>query len=331
MTQIQRDDVRFTIDGVEVVASPYETIWQAASRIGKVIPHLCHREAAGYRPDGNCRSCLVEIEGEGLEPSCRWRPQAGMKVLTESPRARRARGLVMELLLTDQPPAALAHNPDAPISRWAGYLGLSGSRFPRRKVPLPDRSHPGITLNAGACIQCGLCVRACGEVQGHNVIGMAGRGAHARVVFDLEAAMGESTCIACGECVQACPTGALMPARLLDGRQAMTEAPDRSVDSVCPYCGVGCQISYQVKDNRILSVDGQDGPANQGRLCVKGRFGFDYVEHPHRLTTPLIRRADAAKSADLVIDPANPWTHFRAATWDEALDVAAAGLRRVLD
>jgi len=342
MSQIRRDNVCFTIDGAEVEALPYETIWEAASRIGKVLPHLCHRSTPGYRPDGNCRSCLVEIEGAGLEPSCRWRPQPGMKVLTETRRARRARELVVELLLADQPPRERAHNPDAPFWRWADRLGLSTSRFPARERggnggrggregSQPDRSHPGIAVNLGACIQCGLCVRACTEVQGHNVIGMAGRGPHTRIVFDLGDPLGASTCVACGECVQACPTGALMPAAVLDDRQVMTKRPSRSVDSVCPYCGVGCQITYQVHDNEILYVDGQDGPANQSRLCVKGRYGFDYVTHPHRLTRPLIRRADAPKHPALTVDPADPSAHFREATWAEALDVAAAGLRRILE
>ena len=126
--------------------------------------------------------------------------------------------------------------------------------------------------------------------------------------------------------MQACPTGALMPAK-----EVGKEAPAKQVDSVCPYCGVGCQLTFNVKDNKILWVDGKDGPANHGRLCVKGRFGFDYVTHRHRLTTPLIRREDAPKSADIDIDPANPFTHFREASWDEALDVAAAGLKRIRD
>jgi formate dehydrogenase major subunit len=331
VSQIKRDNVTFTLDGAEVVAFPYETIWQVATRHGKVVPHLCHSERAGYRPDGNCRSCLVEIEGDGLEPSCRWRPQPGMKVHTASARAERSRSLVMELLLADQPVRTQAHDPGSQLWEWADRMGMASSRFPARSGIAPDRSHPAIAVNLGACIHCNLCIRGCSEVQGHRVIGMSGRGARARIVFDLDSPMGESTCVACGECVQACPTGALMPARLLDDAQRLAVVPDRAVDSVCPYCGVGCQLTYQVKGNEIVSVDGQDGPANQGRLCVKGRFGFDYVSHPHRLTRPLVRRSDAPKHPGLKVDPANPWTHFREATWDEALDLAAGGLRRVLE
>jgi formate dehydrogenase major subunit len=143
--------------------------------------------------------------------------------------------------------------------------------------------------------------------------------------------MGASTCVACGECVQACPTGALMPATLVDAANVRTQFPDRQVDSVCPYCGVGCQLTYHIKDDKLLYVSGRNGPANENRLCVKGRFGFDYVTHPHRLTQPLIRKDGVAKHARDTVDPANPWTHFRAASWDEALDRAAAGLRRIRD
>jgi formate dehydrogenase major subunit len=181
-------------------------------------------------------------------------------------------------------------------------------------------------VNLDACIQCGLCVRACREVQENDVIGMAGRGQDAYPVFDMNDPMGASTCVACGECVQACPTGALMPATVTDETGLGDSADfDREVASICPFCGVGCQISLKIKDGKVKYVEGLDGPANEGRLCVKGRFGFDYIHHAHRLTKPLIRREDAPAKG-LNIDPANPLTHFREATWDEALDFAAKGL-----
>jgi len=170
-----------------------------------------------------------------------------------------------------------------------------------------------------ACIQCTRCLRACRDEQVNDVIGLALRGAREKIVFDMDDPMGASTCVACGECVQACPTGALMPAR-----DAALRPADRQVASVCPYCGVGCQLTYHVKDNRILHAEGRDGPANHGRLCVKGRYGFDYVHHPDRLTRPLIRRADMPKRADLVLDPADVMQVFREASWDEALALAGA-------
>ena len=326
------DPVPFLLDGREVRAEPGETIWQAAQRVGVEIPHLCWLPQPGYRADGNCRACMVEIAGERvLAASCIRRPTPGMRVSTDSERARSARRLVMELLVADQPPRDRAHDPDSKFWGWAERVGVAASRFPARQQPPPDLSHPAMAVHLDACIQCGLCVRACREVQVNDVIGMAGRGGAETVVFDFGDPMGASTCVGCGECVQACPTGALMPANLLDADGVKRVAADRTVDSVCPYCGVGCQITYHVKGDRILHVTGRDGPANRNRLCVKGRFGFDYIAHPHRLTRPLIRRPDAPKTAGPAIDPGNPWTHFREASWEEALEAAAEGLKAIRD
>jgi formate dehydrogenase major subunit len=326
------ETIRFNLDGQEVEARAGETIWQVANRRGTEIPHLCYSPAPGYRPDGNCRACMVEIEGERvLAASCIRKPTPGMKVKTASERAKSARKMVFELLMADQPERDVAHDPDSRLWHWADNVGVADSRFAPRDMPAPDPSHPAMRVNLDACIHCNLCVRACREVQVNDVIGMAGRGHHAKIVFDFDDPMGQSTCVACGECVQACPTGALMPATVLDERQVKVVEADRSVDSVCPYCGVGCQLTYQVKDDKLLYVEGRDGPANENRLCVKGRFGFDYVHHPHRLTEPLIRKPGVPKHADDQVDPANPWTHFRKATWDEALALAAGGLKRIRD
>src|SRR6185295_7901998 len=169
------------------------------------------------------------------------------------------------------------------------------------------------------------------EVQVNDVIGMAYRNHDSKIVFDFDDPMGESTCVACGECVQACPTGALMPAALLDDNQTRTVYADKKVDSLCPLCGVGCQVTYQVKDDKVIYAEGRDGPANHNRLCVKGRFGFDYIHHPHRLTKPLVRLPNAKKDANDQVDPANPFTHFREASWEEALDIAAKGLVKIRD
>jgi formate dehydrogenase major subunit len=329
------ETIRFTLDGVEVEARPGETIWQVAKRQGTLIPHLCHKDAPGYRPDGNCRACMVEIEGERtLAASCIRTPSQGMVVKSASERAEKSRKLVMELLLADQPAREAAHDRSSHLWDMADLEGVTASRFPaleRERIPLLDDSHVAMRVNLDACIHCNLCVRACREVQVNDVIGMAFRGHDSKVVFDFDDPMGASTCVACGECVQACPTGALMEASLLDDQQVGDSKDyDREVNSVCPYCGVGCQITFKIKDNRIRYVDGAPGPANENRLCVKGRFGFDYVGHPHRLTKPLIRRADAPPKG-LNVDPANPLTHFREASWDEALDAAARGLARLAD
>jgi formate dehydrogenase major subunit len=326
------DPIKFILDGDEVEAAPGETIWQVANRKGVEIPHLCYSPAPGYRPDGNCRACMVEIEGERvLAASCIRKPAPGMKVKTGSDRARFSRQIVFELLVGDQPERATSHDPDSRFWRWADRVGVAQSRFPVKAQPAADRSHPAMAVNLDACIECTLCVRACREVQVNDVIGMKGRGHGEKIVFDFDDPMGQSTCVACGECVQACPTGALMPATLVDEHNVFTTKPDRRVDSVCPYCGVGCQLTYNIKDDKLLYVDGHDGPSNQNRLCVKGRFGFDYVHHPHRLTHPLIRKDGVPKGADDWVDPANPWAHFRQAGWDEALDRAAQGLKHIRD
>jgi formate dehydrogenase major subunit len=322
----------FTIDDREIDIREGETIFRAARRLGIKLPHLCYTPKPGYRPDGNCRVCMVEIEGERvLAASCIRPPTPGMKVKTQTDRATTARRMVAELLVADQPGLEIAHDPDSELWTIAKRQTIEPGRFPRDTRPAPDRSHPAMAVNLDACIHCNLCVRACREVQVNDVIGMAGRGHHAKIVFDFDDPMGESTCVACGECVQACPTGALMPSTLVDERNVFTGKPDREVNSVCPYCGVGCQLTYHVKDDKLLYVSGRDGPANQNRLCVKGRFGFDYVSNPQRLTQPLVRKEGVGKAADDLVDPSNPWTHFRVATWEEALDRAAKGLVKIRD
>ncbi len=239
---------------------------------------------------------------------------------------------MFELLLADQPERDTAHDPKSLFWSWAGKMGLSASRFPAGARPnkTADFSHPAMAVQLDACIHCNLCVRACREVQVNGVIGMAARGHLEKIVFDFDDPMGASTCVACGECVQACPTGALMPKTLLDEKGAFAVEPELEVESVCPYCGVGCQLTYKIAGKRIVAVDGRTGPSNQNRLCVKGRFGFDYVHHADRLRRPLIRK-DGVSKHDAAIDPLNPLTHFREASWDEALDRAASGLRRIRD
>ena len=329
------DKIRFQLDGQEVEAERGMTIWEVANGRGLVIPHLCHKPAPGYRPDGNCRACMVEIEGERtLAASCIREPSEGMVVHTQNERSKQARRMVVELLMADQPERDVAHDSASHFWSMADANEVEESRFPTLeadRIPLLDDSHVAMRVNLDACIQCGLCVRACREVQVNDVIGMAGRGHDAYPTFDFADPMGESTCVACGECVQACPTGALMPASVLDDQQVGDSKDfDEEVKSICPFCGVGCQVSLKVKDGKIKHVEGINGPANEGRLCVKGRFGYDYIHHPHRLTKPLIRRDDAPAKR-LNVDPANWQEVFREASWDEALDFAAHGLVKLRD
>ena len=357
--------IDLTLDGRPVQARPGETLWALAARLGTPIPHLCHRpdepgQAAGLRPEGNCRACVVEVAGERtLAASCCRAAAPGMTVSTGSERAVRARRMVLELLSADAGAASAGATADSELLRWAAAEGVSEVREGLRRPPAAapatthhgapadaaphhassrparDTSHPAITVDHDACILCTRCVRACRDEQGNDVIGLGGRGAATRISFDADAPLGASSCVGCGECVQACPTGALAPA----GGVALTPKV-KAVDSVCPFCGVGCQLTWHVGRNaqgaeRIEMVTGRDGPANRGRLCVKGRYGFDYVHHPERLTVPLVRRAGVPK------DPADIERHrrgelpldalFRPAGWDEALDLAAGGLRRLRD
>jgi formate dehydrogenase major subunit len=282
--------IKFYLNGKQVEANNDETIWQVSNRLGTEIPHLCYADKPGYRADGNCRACMVEIEGERvLAASCVRKPSPNMKVQTTSDKAKKSRELVFELLLADQPERDVAHDNNSHFWNWIDKVDLKENRFPKKTPCQPDTSHPSMAVNLDACIQCNLCVRACREVQVNDVIGMAGRGHESKIVFDFDDPMGESSCVACGECVQACPTGALMPSSVLNDDQIGDSSDyDEEIKSICPFCGVGCQVSLKVKEGKVKWVDGINGPANEGRLCVKGRFGFDYIDHPHRITKPLI-------------------------------------------
>ena len=328
--------VVFQLDGETIHAVAGESILSAAKRHGVKIPHLCFQD--GMRADGNCRACVVEIKGERtLAPSCCRQPTAAMEVSAASPRALTSQKMVLEMLLADMPDAGYKWNdeatPHGELSAWAQRLDVKvrpALQALRRSQPKSDASHPAMLVNLDACIQCNRCVRACREEQVNDVIGYAHRGSQSQIVFDLDDPMGNSTCVACGECVQACPTGALMPKT-----QVGSQVVDKKVDSVCPFCGVGCLLTYNVKDNTIISVDGRDGPANHNRLCVKGRFGFDYVHNPQRLTVPLIRKTGVSKDphaiAELNRDAANWSAVFREATWDEALAIGAGKLKQLKD
>ncbi|SIT53612.1 NAD-dependent formate dehydrogenase catalytic subunit / NAD-dependent formate dehydrogenase iron-sulfur protein [Mesorhizobium prunaredense] len=332
------DGVIFTLDGKTVTAADDETIWDVAKREGTRIPHLCHVDMPGYRPDGNCRACMVDVEGERvLAASCIRKPTAGMVVKTNTERATKSRQMVFELLASNMRPAADGPDQQSMFWQWAGSMGISGGRYSSKFAtddvrPEFDITNPAIAVNLDSCITCGACVRACREVQVNDVLGMAERGNHSLPVFDMHDPMGLSTCVTCGECVQACPTGALYEKSLMDdaGKTRVIQEFDKVVDTLCPFCGVGCQTSVAVKDNRIVQVDGRNGYANENRLCVKGRFGFDYAMSPERLTKPLIRRDDAPKSGDADMRGVDPLTVFREASWEEALARAAGGLKTIL-
>jgi formate dehydrogenase major subunit len=321
--------VQFTLNGQTVEAPAGKSIFNIAKELGIQIPHLCHQE--GLAPDGNCRACVVEVQGERtLAPSCCRSATPGMQVRTDSERAVKSQKMVLEMLLSDLPEQGhkwlddRAEAPHGELSQWAEHHAVQVrpalAALRRESIPA-DLSHPAMAVNLDACIQCNRCERACRDLQVNDVIGLAFRGAHTQVVFDLADPMGGSSCVGCGECVQACPTGALMPKSHMGPQQV-----DREVDSVCPFCGVGCLVTFQVRDEKIVSVQGRAGPANEGRLCVKGRFGMDYIHSPDRITKPLIRKPGVAKDLSLV-EGLTDWREvFREASWEEALDVATGPL-----
>ena len=300
------------INGSEYLANTDETILDVSKRNNIEIPHLCFKE--GMRPDGNCRVCVVEIEGErALQPSCIRKVTDGMVINTENDRVLHSQKVVIELLKSDV--SSQQYDPNSELTHWADKLKVEQIRFPSKVQNKHDFSHPAISVNLDACIQCTRCVRACREEQVNDVIGYAKRGISSEIIFDLDDPMGTSTCVGCGECVQACPTGALMPSK-----EVGLVVPDKKVDSVCPYCGVGCLLTYNIKDDKILFAEGRDGPANMSRLCVKGRYGFNYVNSDQRLTVPLARKQGVSKDIDPEdFDLDNIQNYFEPISWDDAI------------
>jgi formate dehydrogenase major subunit len=339
-----------TIDGTEVTVPAGTTIWDAAKQIGVDIPALCHDSRLD--PVGVCRMCVVDVGGRVLAASC-VRPCAnGMQVETSGEKVEGHRKMLTELLMSDQPEtcAKQASTKDSELHALAKHYDADGSALPRGNSRPADDSSKVIAVDHQACILCDRCIRACNDVQSNEVIGRTGKGYTTRIGFDLDNPMGDSTCVSCGECLAACPTGALTnkPITLpIVPRQSL-----KQVDTVCPYCGVGCSLTYHIdeKQNRIVYAEGRDSVVNDERLCVKGRYGFDYPSHPQRLTKPLIRREEFYPKRPLSPEVAGEIGHgkkrrrgkkvvsyddvmpaFREATWDEALDLVANKLLAVRD
>ena len=339
--------VRLTIDGREIEVARGTTIWDAARSLGVDVPVLCHEPRLA--PVGVCRVCVVDVGERTLAAACVRECEPGMVVRTATDEITVHRRVLTDLLIVDQPPAerdarsALADNE---LRTLGGRLGADGGMLPPASVERArDGSSPVIAVDHEACILCDRCIRACNDLQGNDVIGRTGKGYRAGIAFDLGAPMGESTCVSCGECAAVCPTGALV--------DKAVSAPLRPrdqlvpVDSVCPYCGVGCTLTYHVDrtENRIVFAEGRDGSASRARLCVKGRYGWDYAEHPQRLTRPLIRRDGAYPKGPLSRDVRGehdgrrkpggvvPYDEvlpaFRDASWDEALALVSRRLGEI--
>lgn len=368
----EQPDVTLTIDGQNLTVPAGTTIWEAARDAGIDIPVLCHSESMD--PVGVCRMCVVDVGERVLAPSCMRECQPDMNVDASSEKVEKHRKVLTELLLSEHPvPCARElSSGDCELEALGRHYGLlpdnlsadadcAGAscvsppeRFSPAAAKLDDhedrtgwRSHDGsspvIAVDHQACILCDRCVRACDDIQSNDVIGRSGKGFDSQIAFDLNNPMGNSTCVSCGECVSSCPTGALVQQQIT--LPVIPSEEMTSVDSVCPYCGVGCAITFHKVDNQIVQAEGRESPVNHGRLCVKGRYGWDYPMHAQRLTKPLIRVESAypkgplssevtqsvSRRAGGVVDYDEVMPAFREASWDEALDLIGKKLGSIRD
>jgi formate dehydrogenase alpha subunit len=317
--------VRLTIDGKEVQVEQGSTVLEAVRALGLYVPTLCFDE--DMKPFGACRLCIVQIQGmRGLPLSCATPASEGMVVQTETEEIRKVRRAIVEMAIADHPYECLVcdKSEDCELLKVARYVGVDKDRIKRLRRGMQtrpiDTSHPAYDRDLNKCILCGKCVRACDEIQVTNAIDFIHRGYKTLIAPFGGKPVAQSNCVSCGECIERCPTGALMPKNFI--------APQREVKTICPYCGVGCSIYLGVRGNDIVRVKGdKESEVNKGGLCVKGRFGFDYVNHPDRLTKPLIRREGVPKS----LDNQDFSKVFREATWEEALEKVVQGIGRIRD
>jgi formate dehydrogenase major subunit len=341
--------LKLTIDGRPIEAEPGTTIWEAARESGIEIPALCHDPR--LFPVGVCRVCVVDVGERVLAASCVRQCEPDMQVRTATPELEAHRATLVELLAADQPSgwreARARKTGDDELLALARRYDVTGDALPSGGHRAIDESSKVIAVDHQACILCDRCIRACDDLQNNEVLGRTGKGYGARIAFDLDAPMGESTCVSCGECAAVCPTGALVDKPVAAALRPRDEL--EAVDTVCPYCGVGCALTYHVDraSNAIVFAEGRESPGNQQRLCVKGRYGWDYAGHPQRLTVPLIRRDafypkgplsrdvrgdhDGRRRPGGPVDYAEVMPAFREATWDEALDLVAQRLSAIRD
>lgn len=296
-------EIAITIDGRQVRAPAGATVLDAARAAGIYIPTLCMDDL--LKPYGACRLCLVSVEGLPYPASsCTTPVEEGMVVRTSTPAVDKARRLALDLIVADHPLECLTcrKNGRCELQKVAAYMGVTGSRLraTRRQVA-QDSTNPFYDRDMAKCIMCGRCVRACDEIRAVHAIDYIGRSFQAKIGTAMDRAIISSNCESCGQCVDTCPVGALVD-------RQWSGLPDREVRSVCPYCGCGCGVVLQVKGGRLVGATAdRQHPVSKGSLCVKGRFGLDFVHHPERLTSPLIKREGK----------------FVEASWDEALDLVA--------
>lgn len=307
--------MKITINGKAIEAAEGQTILQAALAAGMYIPHLCYHEKVGAA--GKCRACVVEVEGmKGLQTACSVRVRDKMAVRSDTPVALNAQRLAVDLMLSTGTHDCLSceQNGDCELQDAAYFLGIERPSIQYGDIDRAfDTSSEFVYVERNKCISCGRCVAACNGTVVNQVIDFGYRGHETEIIFDADVPMGESTCVQCGECSQICPVGAIID-KCAIGAGRIWEL--KKVETVCPYCGVGCKLELHIdeKANRIVKIRGvEDAPTNNGMLCVKGRYGFDFVSHPERLTVPLIKENGA----------------FREAGWEEAIDLVASRFKAI--
>jgi predicted molibdopterin-dependent oxidoreductase YjgC len=305
---------KLTINGREVRFKNGQTILEVARDHGVEIPTLCYLKDT--TPTGACRMCLVEVKGaRSLVASCAMPAAPGSVIDTDSEKVHTARRLNVELLLASGEHNCLLceANGDCKLQELAYRYGIESVRFEGKTQSYPiEDLNPLIVRDFDKCVLCGRCVQACNEIQVNQAIGFGYRGAKAKIVTSGDRPYHESDCVFCGQCVEVCPTGALTEKK---ARGKARSWETKKVRTTCPYCGVGCQLWLHLKDDEIIKVTAvEDAQPNRGRLCVKGRFGYDFIHSPERLTTPLIKENG----------------EFREASWDEALDLVADKFRQII-
>jgi predicted molibdopterin-dependent oxidoreductase YjgC len=324
--------VNLKIDGKKVTVRKLSTILDAARKLDVPIPTLCHHPELS--PYGGCRLCLVEIKGSPKPvTSCTTFARDGMEVITTSPQIEKMRRTTLELILSDHPKDCMVceRAGDCKLQEYAYFYGIRDNRFEgERRVYTKKDNNPFIERDMEKCILCGKCVRICDEIQGVGAIDFAYRGLKTKIVPPFER---DLDCEFCGQCVAVCPTGALTGRMWAHkGRQSFKE-----VDTVCPYCGCGCSLTLHIRRNKVIRVSSKEDTINEGWLCAKGRFGYEFIHNSERLTKPLIRIApknigeSGSKKKEILSLITHPSSLFREASWDEALDYITAKLRELKD
>lgn len=307
MVVIKIDTVKLTINDQEIEVQAGTTVLAAAEQLGIHIPRLCHEE--GLSPVGACRLCVVEIAGaRNLPASCVTVATPGMVVQTESPAVVEARGMVLDLLIANHPMDCLTceKSSDCKLMEYCYQYGVKQTSFQgeRHHYPIED-NNPFIVRDMNKCILCGKCIRACAEITGKSVLDFVNRGFDSKPATFYDSAYVESDCVFCGNCVSVCPTGALSE-KQMRGKARSWEL--KRVQTTCPFCGTGCNFDLCVKDGQIVGVKSHlDSPVNGRALCIKGRFGWDFVYNQRRLTTPLVKQNG----------------EFVPVSWDQALSLIA--------